>query len=141
VAGCCFVWSRANFLSCLAMLSSPHTLSFVQRELVDQGPVRFGEGRADVPSSAASKNMKDTSDWSNPTNQRLLNIVLLMITSSDYKTLSSSLRKPTTWIVSSEKPSKLRCIQITSTEVGDSTSANPGSHYCINSRKRDSHPV
>jgi len=26
-------------------------------------------------------------------------------------------------------------------EMGDSTSANPGSHYCINSRKRDSQPV
>ena len=44
-------------------------------------------------------------DWSNPTNQRLLNTVLIMITSSDYKTLSSSLRKPATWIVSSEKSS------------------------------------
>ena len=42
-------------------------------------------------------------------------------------------------LISSEKPSKLRCIQITSTEMGDSTSANPGNHCCITSRKRDSH--
>ena len=60
---------------------------------------------------------------------------------SEYKTLSSSLRKPATCIVSSEKPSKLRCVQITSTEIVDSTSANPESFYCITSRKRDSHRV
>jgi len=100
---------------------------------------RWTSGRVDGPSSSASKNMKDTSDWSNLKNQRLPNIVLIMITSSDYKTLNSSLQKPATWIVSSEKPSKLRCIQITLTEMGDSTSANPDSHYCINSRKTDSH--
>ena len=102
---------------------------------------RCTSDRPDGPSSATSKNMKDTSDWSNPTNQRLLNIVLIMVTSSDYKTLSSSVRKPATWIVSSEKPSKLRWIQITSTEMGDSTSANPGNHCCTNSRKRDRHLV
>ena len=70
-----------------------------------------------------------------------MNIVLILITSSDYKTLNSSLQKPATWIISSEKPSKLRCIHITSTEMGDSTSANPGSLCCITSRKRDSHLV
>ena len=74
---------------------------------------------------------QDTSDWSNLINQRLPNTVLIMITSSDYKTLNSCQQKPATWIVSSEKPSKLRCIQITSTEMGDSISANPGSLCCI----------
>ena len=43
---------------------------------------------ADGPSSSALKNMKDTSDWFNPTNQRLLNTVSIMTTSSDYRTLS-----------------------------------------------------
>ena len=46
-------------------------------------------GQSGCPSNSASKNMKDTSDWSNPTNQRLLNTVLIVITSSDYKTLNS----------------------------------------------------
>jgi len=84
--------------------------------------------------------MKDT-DWFNPTNQQLLNTVSIMTTSSDYRTLNSSPLKPATWIVSSEKPSKLRCIPITSTEMGDTTSANPGSHCYTNSRKGDSHRV
>jgi len=82
-----------------------------------------------------------TSDWSNLTNQRLLNTASIMIISSDYKTLNSSLQRPATWIVSSEKPSKLRCIQTTSTEMGDSASANPGNHCYIDSRKGDSHWV
>ena len=63
----------------------------------------------------------------------------IMIISSNYKTLNSSLQSPATWIVSTEKLSKLRCIQTTSTEMGDSVSANPGNHCYIDSRKRDSH--
>ena len=43
--------------------------------------------------------------------------------------------------ISSEKPSKLRCIQTTSTEMGDSASVNPGNHCYIDSRKADSHSV
>ena len=43
---------------------------------------------------------------------------------------------PASWVLKADV-SKLRCIQITSTEMGDSTSANPGSHCCINPRKRD----
>ena len=46
-----------------------------------------------------------------------------------------------TWIVSSEEPSKLRCIQTTSTEMQDSASSNPGNHCYIDSRKADSHSV
>jgi hypothetical protein len=53
--------------------------------------------------------------------------------------LLCSVNLPATWIVSSEKPSKLRCIQTTSTEMGDSASANPGNHCYIDSRKGDSH--
>jgi len=100
---------------------------------------RCTSDRADGPSSSALKNMKDTSDWFNPTNQRLLNTVSIMTTSSDYRTLNSSPLKPATWIISSAKPSKLRCIPVTSTEMGDSTSANPGSQCYTNSRKGDSH--
>ena len=95
---------------------------------------RCTSGRPDGPSSSATKNTKDISDLSNLKNQRLPNTVLIMIT-SDYKTLSFSLQKPATWIVSSEKPLKLRCIQITSTEMGDSASTFPGSLCCITSRK------
>jgi hypothetical protein len=47
----------------------------------------------DGPSSSATKNMKNPSDWFNPINQRLLNTVSIMITSPDYKTLNSSLQK------------------------------------------------
>ena len=50
-------------------------------------------GQTGRPSSSATKNMKDTSDWFNPINQRLLNIVSIMITSPDYMTLNSSLQK------------------------------------------------
>jgi hypothetical protein len=89
---------------------------------------RCTSDREDGPSSSALKNTVDTSDWSNLTNQRLLNTASIMIISSDYKTLNSSLQRPATWIVSSEKPSKLRCIQTTATEMGDSASANPGNH-------------
>jgi len=67
---------------------------------------RCTSDRADGPSRSALKNMKDTSDWSNPINQRLLNIVSIMVTSSDYKTLNSFLQKPATWVLSSEKKSK-----------------------------------
>jgi len=54
----------------------------------------------------AGKNMKDTSEWYSPTNERLLNTVSIVTTSSDYKTLNSCLQKAATWIVSTEKPSK-----------------------------------
>ena len=64
-----------------------------------------------------------------------------MIISSNYKTLNSSLQRPVTCIVSSEKPSKLRCILTISTGMGDSASANPGNYCYIDSRKGDSHWV
>jgi hypothetical protein len=41
---------------------------------------RCTSDRADGPSRSALKNMKDTSDWSNPINQRLLNTVSIMVT-------------------------------------------------------------
>ena len=50
---------------------------------------RCTSDRADGPSSSALKNMKDAWDWFNPTNQRLLNIVSIMTTSSDYRILNS----------------------------------------------------
>ena len=43
--------------------------------------------RVDGPSSSALKNIVDTSDWSNLTNQRLLKTASIMIISSNYKTL------------------------------------------------------
>ena len=63
------------------------------------------------------------------------NIVSIMSTSSIYWILNSFPLKLATWIVSSEKPSKQRCIVITSTEMGVSTSAETGSHCYTNSSK------
>ena len=50
-------------------------------------------------------------------------------------------QKPATWIVSSEKPSKQRCIQITLTEMGASISANLRNHCFINSKRGDNPPT
>jgi hypothetical protein len=61
--------------------------------------------------------------------------------SSDYRTPNSSPPKPATWISPSGKPLKYKCNLITLTEMGDSTSANPGNHCYSNSRKRDGHRI
>jgi hypothetical protein len=100
---------------------------------------RCTSDRADGPSSSALENIVHTSDWSNLANQQLLNTASIMIISSNYKTLNSSLQRPVTCIVSSEKPSKLRCILTISRGMGDSASANPGNYCYIDSRKGDSH--
>jgi len=93
--------SDVSFMFFNAEQDGPSVLSDVNVNVA-----RCTSDRADGPSSSALKNMKDTSDWFNPTNQRLLNTVSIMTTSSDYRTLNSSPHKPATWIVSSEKPLK-----------------------------------
>jgi len=80
--------------------------------------------RVDGPSRSALNKTKDTRDWFNQINQRLPLIISIMTTSSDIRTLQSSPQKLATCIGSSKKPSKWRCILITSTELRVSKSAD-----------------
>jgi hypothetical protein len=98
-------------------------------------------GFAEVESHISVNVIRMQFYWLNRINQQLLNIVSIRTTSSDYRTPNSSPPKPVTWIASSGKPSKYKCILTTLTEMGDSTSANPGNHCCKNSRKRDRHRI
>jgi len=48
-------------------------------------------------------------------------------------------QKPVTWIASSGKRSKLRCIHLISTEKISCPSASHGNRYYVNSKKGDTH--
>jgi hypothetical protein len=61
---------------------------------------------ASYASTYASKNMTDTLDWPNQTNQQWQNTASTRTTSSDYKTPNFSPQKQDTVIASSERPLK-----------------------------------